>query len=117
MNKSILYKAKEDKDIQEDLRKLKVLQKEPCEDAISRQALLEFFKDDDYVVNEINNMPSVLPKRKQGKWRQNGTGYDDEPIYECSKCGKRVIFGEDGYFKGCPYCFAEMTERSENEMR
>lgn len=38
------------------------------DDVVSRQALLEFFKDDDYVVNEINNMPSVTPKREQGEW-------------------------------------------------
>ena len=53
MNKSIIYK--EDKDIQEDLRKLRALQQDTCEDCISREHLLEeiaslkespWFKDD-----------------------------------------------------------------------
>ena len=41
MNKSIIYKATEDKDIQEDLRKLEALQEEQCEDCISRKAVQE----------------------------------------------------------------------------
>ena len=56
----------------------------------------------------VKSMPPVLPKRKQGEWRQNGTGYNDTPIYECSQCGKGVEFGSDGSFKSCPYCGAEM---------
>ena len=101
------------------------------DDCVSRQAVMELLNkrychkepyerkegntvykgyDTYYMINfdKLKALPSVLPKRKKGEWIQNGTGYDDEPIYECSQCGKRVTFWEDGSFKGCPYCFAEM---------
>lgn len=90
MNKSIIYKATEDKDIQEDLRKLEALQKElkaleqkPCEDAISRQALLKLMGEEpfnwtdsdeelqaveDYrnFRNMVEQLPSVNPQDQ--KW-------------------------------------------------
>lgn len=77
MNKSIIYKATENKDIQEDLRKLEVLQKElkdlqkeQCEDAVSRQAVLDKSWELVYPdgtservvsVNDIEALPSVKP--------------------------------------------------------
>lgn len=80
MNKSIIYKAKEDKDIQEDLRKLRALQQEPCEDCISRQALLKLmgeepfnWTDSDKELQEVEDyrnfrniveqLPSVNPQK------------------------------------------------------
>ena len=33
-----------------------------CDDGISRQQVLDFFKNDVYVCNEVMNMPSVTPK-------------------------------------------------------
>ena len=38
------------------------------DDCISRQAVLDFFKDDVYVCNEVMNMPSVTPQPKTGHW-------------------------------------------------
>ena len=35
-----------------------------CEDCISRQDAIEFFKDDIYVVNELKNLASVQPSHK-----------------------------------------------------
>lgn len=37
-----------------------------CEDCISLADAIEFFKDDDYVVNELKNLVSVMPK--PNKW-------------------------------------------------
>lgn len=83
MNKSIIYKAKEDKDIQEDLRKLRALQQEPCEDAISRQSVKRALEDrfmelqkrhDDkryetnYCLNTILELPSVTVQEKAERW-------------------------------------------------
>ena len=112
MNKSILYKAKEDKDIQKDLRKLKALQKEPCDDAVSRQAVNDLY--DRYhprlathvyeFGEELKALPSVTPKREQGKWIGVNPMVD---TLMCSKCGENIISEE---FKSnyCPNCGAEM---------
>lgn len=125
MNKSIIYKAKEDKNIQEDLRKLKYLQKEPCEDAVSRQAAKRALEDrfmelqkrhDDkryetnYCLNTILELPSVNPQRI-GHWMLT----DDDFVY-CSEC-------EDSYYPRpidaswyyCPNCGAKMVEPQESE--
>lgn len=78
-----------------------------------KEAIEELIKTKDYPISEpasdeALDMAIQALKRKRGKWIQNGTGYNDEPIYKCSQCSKRVTFWEDGSFNGCPYCFAEM---------
>lgn len=73
---------------------------EPCDNCVSRQALLEFFKDDDYVVNEINNMPSVLPKREHGEW----IDCQDEGYVECPICGSATNCDDNK--EDLHYCFS-----------
>lgn len=145
MNKSIIYKATEDKDIQEDLRKLEALQKElkaleqePCEDAISRQALLKLMGEEpfnwtdsdeelqaveDYrnFRNMVEQLPSVNPQKpKTGHWVKYGIPRCEEQHYKCTACGYYINFGQWGdfytkEFKYCPYCGAEMVEPQESE--
>ena len=88
---------------------IKALEQEPCEDAISRKAMLDYLK---YLHGEmseeefIKELPSVTPARKKGKWIYSGS-YDEVGMLFCSKC-KHEIDVSEGYFKYCPNCGAEM---------
>lgn len=97
---------------------------EPCDDCVSRQALLRKLntKTHEYSngmgfrkewVELINSMPPVLPKREQGEW----IGHDGN--YTCSRCKESPLKGiesmsdcNDMYVeekpKYCPNCGAEM---------
>ena len=95
---------------------IKALEQEPCDDAISREAVLkriaQFSVEEGSSVrcqplySDVNNMPSVQPSRK-GQWIK------ERPWLKvhCSECGKDAI-GNHGfdalktYF--CPYCGADM---------
>ena len=63
---------KDFKEIMEDIKKLPPVKPEPCEDAISRQAVLdEIDKRFDLAKSFkqlIKSMPSVTPTEKVGKW-------------------------------------------------
>ena len=91
---------------------------EPCEDAVSREALKEnsfnvFTKDYGYVdvvgCDTIDNLPSVTPKRKTGEWNFIG-----DNMFECTSCGVVYTTGQlnslrnydsDPYApKFCPNC-------------
>lgn len=99
---------------------IRALEQEPCEDAISRQAVLDYAKDtcldlDKYedteiFCDEIKDMPSVTPTRKKGKWITDpGIGC------KCSECGRKPYpyqadSSGDDYWKPdyCPNCGIEM---------
>ena len=133
MNKSVIFK--DAKEIQEDLRKLRALQQEPCEDCISREHLLEeiaslkespWFKDDTNcamairkeaieIVEDlcIRKEPSVNPQ-KTGHWIYDRTrDWDGECKYECSECG----MGSDVDYAYCMRCGARMVEPQESEVQ
>ena len=97
------------------------LEQEPCEDAISRQEVIdeiEFFQINpqhfDFVslIDNIKDLPSVRPQEKTGHWIEvideidslgNKTWH-----HKCSICGN-----EDsgwGNYKYCPQCGAKMQE-------
>ena len=90
-------------------------QPEPCEDAVSRQAVHDLIADYDLsmgqVVRGIHALPSVTPKRKTGKWVYKPNEYDDS-TYECSQCEEpwTLIDGtpEENNMKFCPNCGADM---------
>jgi DNA-directed RNA polymerase subunit RPC12/RpoP len=84
-----------------------VLEQEPCEDCISRQAVLDLIADYDLsmgqVVKSIHALPSVTPKQKMGHWR-----HYDGMLY-CSKCGAEFYdeimeYTGDEVPKHCPDC-------------
>lgn len=103
---------------------IEALSAEPCEDVISRQAVLdvterELFKGD--AISEIEKLPSVTQKPKMGRWIMpvQDDGMSD-PIYyqvRCSECGFDLDpqtwhmelhqYGADKY---CPNCGARMGE-------
>ena len=93
---------------------------EPCEDCISREAVLDMattIQTDDCSGNEamevvdvddIKTLPPVTPTRKKGKWIFSGN-YDEVGMLYCSNC-KHEIDVSEGYFKWCPNCGAKMEK-------
>lgn len=93
---------------------IKALEQQPCEDCISREAVLEILEKEEFkgdAIYEIEKkLPSVTPTRPTGKWIvcdvvKFGDFVGTEK-YECSKCHHRV-----GAFKSnfCPNCGAKMN--------
>lgn len=103
-----------------------------CEDAVSRKTAIEAVMDlckhytptksvnhphVDFVIEALQDLPSVTPKRKTGKWilleECANAGY------YCSECRKRVV--KEGWsgtvkkIKFCPNCGADMRQREENK--
>ena len=110
---------------------IKALEQEPCDDAISRQAMLEFIhamydthitetEDGEYIdynatVYGIKKLPSVNPQPKTGHWIRGKYTEDDirynDSSYKCSECGRIVDFKENF----CPSCGAKMVDPQEGE--
>ena len=61
------------------------------------------------------NVPSVTPTRKVGKWLKYGFQRAGEQHYQCTNCKDYVNFGAWGdyytkNFKYCPHCGARMED-------
>ena len=110
------------------------LEQEPCEDAISRQAVDDAIYgysrscDVNYqqIMEFIEKIPSVKPQPKKGRWIVDGfvDCYLDKARCHCSECGKKKNFPADyNHIKQelsinykypelidnyCPNCGAEM---------
>lgn len=98
---------------------LELLKQEPCDDAISRQAVHYYIESHineiitesgvdknehtnrilRTLVNGVDTMPSVTPTKRVGSWyiRENG-------FMQCSKC--QILFARPSVF--CPNCGADM---------
>ena len=95
---------------------IEALDQEPCEDCISRKAVKELFQEGSvmgmYHFLGIDELPSVTPARKKGKWCKQNDDYND--WYECSECG----YGSEGEMQYsseydvrtnyCPQCGCKM---------
>ena len=105
---------------------IQALGQEPCNDAISRQAVLDYIDNmpstltadgrrmirrrtlEEYI---SDTLPPVTPEPKMGRWIEM---LDDleEKTYKCSECGEYAL--EDGWepwpSKFCPYCGTKMEE-------
>jgi len=104
---------------------IKALEQEPCEDAISRQAVLEYIEGSDaelghsteneLVRQDIKELPPVTPQSKTGHWRAIYQG--DEIIdYRCSECEFGSTSGKSTYrMHYCPNCGCHMVEPQESE--
>lgn len=108
--------------------KLKSLSVEPCEDAISRAGTIEWLKrvtvtdgitfetGFKQILTDIQNMPSVTPKQKMGRWIEsdallmatNEDGCMKFPAKECSVCHKPHI--KAYWMDYCPNCGAKMVD-------
>ena len=102
---------------------IKLLEQEPCDDAISRHevlSIIECHKNIDgndaivWIEKEIGELPSVTPQPKAGRWEW--VQYDSNPNignWHCSEC--RTIIphmpekkDNTPIYKWCPMCGAKM---------
>lgn len=110
---------------------MEALKREPCEDAISRQAVLNKILKFSVTAGrnvsvkglwtEVNDLPSVTPQPKAGHWiladEQNKEDVENDNYrFICSKCQY-----SDNHAKGTivPYCWncgAKMVEPKESEV-
>ena len=97
---------------------LELLEQEPCEDAVNRQAVLNTLDNMDKALNEdrtVENykellkecyevLPSVTPQPKKGYWIDI-----DATHSECNRCGAvfEIVSG-NGEANYCPNCGADM---------
>jgi ribosomal protein S27E len=114
--------------------KIKELEQEPCEDVVSRQAVLDAVRKNtfrltfaeeqgceghiawsaeavysDVIEGALLELPAVKPKQRKGKWENKNT--NGHYFYgKCSECGQE--FCVDTWYtqnmKYCPNCGAEM---------
>lgn len=90
---------------------------ESCDDAISRQAVLDLMQlrlmpKEEYMA--ICDLPSVTPQTKTGHWRHY------EGMLICSECGTEFYddimeYCGDDVPKCCPNCGLRMVEPQESE--
>lgn len=103
------------------------LEQEPCDDAVSREAVLDLCdsKDEEYKVRhfreDVECLPSVQPKQTKScykmcdKWQRMGRWKPyDGSWYECSECG--AVREAVGFFENyCPNCGAKMASPTGSE--
>ena len=86
-----------------------------CEDAVSRQAVLDLFEvycgvahNYAQVWEDVEHLPSVQPKAKTGRWIDRSEGgrikYPWMEAHECDKCGECG----SAAWNFCPNCGADM---------
>lgn len=110
---------------------IKALEQEPCEDAISRESMLDYQQylhgrmsnDENHKLWEfIKGLPSVTPAHK--KCHNANTDYAECDRFVCSNCGielqdwHRIEHNEDGdiayheyEFNYCPNCGAKIEKK------
>ena len=111
--KEDMYPLLKDRQIRTIKLAIKALEQEPCEDAVSRQAVKDLYcricmeqnicyrsKENCEDLKLFDNLPSVQPKAKTGRREYNDI-YDH---YLCGNC-KTIVVDYDNY---CPNCGAEM---------
>ena len=101
---------------------VEALEQEPCEDCVSRKAVLEYIEGSDaelghsseneIVCQDIKELPSVTPARKKGKWIDIMVG--DMPAQACDQCNTFYPLAyTGGGHKYCPNCGSFMMEGEE----
>ena len=96
---------------------IEALNQEPCEDAVSRQAIIDEMEKrhaegDCITKGFVKNLPSVTPQPKTGHWIEEFVDTEGEVRFTCSCCGKYQLFGTDF----CYNCGAKMVEPQESEV-
>lgn len=103
---------------------IEALEKEPCEDAISRQYVIEKLNrvngtaESDKLFEIVENAPSVTLTRKKGKWIIDDKEYNRIWHCHCSECKKEpqdYVGGSENWWlvqlpNYCPNCGLEMED-------
>ena len=92
-----------------------------CDDAISRQAVLNLINADwkyEGLEEDVSSLPPVNPQPKTGHWIKYSIPRCEEQHYQCTSCKYYINFGQWGElytkeFKYCPNCGAKMKEVKE----
>ena len=110
---------------------IKALEQQPCDDCISRQAVLDGLASIAKVKARsdaqkslmgrimffVEQLPPVTPKEKTGRWIQGEIDGQIVRAFTCSKCGAISIFrvSNGNIVNGdlCPNCGAKMEEVEE----
>ena len=95
----------------DEIANLKALEQKPCDDCISRQAVLDLAKKGVLISNgnyesvckAINELPSVNPQPKTGHWIGE-ENFDGSIWYMCDNC-KEFEYVNTNY---CPNCGTKM---------
>lgn len=113
---------------------LKALEQDPCEDCISRQAVMDivdFYKTNpqhysaDALIDDIQKLPPVQPEQKAGHWiekyAEDGCG-ELYSYWMCSECGRMVGYNLADIadvLKDYPYCHcgAKMVDPQERSKK
>ena len=100
------------------LPKLEDTPQEPCEDAISRKAMLDVITEIDDNINMdiytnevreiISALPSVIHTHKKGKWIKTKYWYSNY----CSECN----YKSEEQTNYCPNCGSRMEEPNKSEI-
>ena len=96
---------------------IKALEQEPCEDAISRQAVRHILNHEvkmpikvwKKVFELVDDLPPVTPQPKTGHWISLYDEVAKVSWYECDHCHNGMAFSTDY----CPYCGCRMIEAQE----
>lgn len=96
---------------------------EPCEDAISRQRVLDLINADwkyENLEQPVSNLPSVTPQQKYGKWiladeQDKEDVENDNYRFICSECQCSDIHAKGAIVPYCWKCGAIMDEPQESE--
>jgi Zn finger protein HypA/HybF involved in hydrogenase expression len=99
---------------------LRLLERQPCEDCISRQAAIRIASGYCHPANiaaELAKLPPAQPKIKTGHWIEIAQYSDGKHKIECSECGSHIFdrghansFNVRNKYKYCPKCGAKMWE-------
>ena len=103
---------------------IKALEQEPCEDAISRQAVLVTArnscadlvsnKDTEIFCDEIKALPPVTSHPKTGEWIFVDKAHEHAHCSECDHGDVDLLDGRPHNY--CPNCGAKMVEPHESEV-
>ena len=136
---SVCYVTEEDREPLE--MAIKALERESCEDAISRQAVLDAIDAKawefcDYLIRNGRNdeqkpvshfadnlrecvreeLPPVNPQVKTGHWIEERNDYGEVTGWHCDKCYEDSGFTTTCKWDFCPSCGAMMIEPQESEV-
>jgi hypothetical protein len=99
------------------------LEQEPCEDTISRRAVLDRMQmrmSGKELYKAVYDLPSVTPKQRTGRWVESYINQIKEcdnigHFYVCTECGRYINLRQGEKLSDYPYCHcgAKMVEPQE----